>query len=224
VQAGYKFGSVFTTFPEETVFKNTQVMNRYIRLGGGTNITGSVGWMIHNNLGFEISTTYTSGQRKLLEGTMYTEEFKSQNIHSIGSIVAQFPISGFYIYAKAGVVISYFNETKDYFYNQVSSSIDRSYAYNATTSIMRGYNGSFGVLLPIDKRFSVMIEAEEVSVQGNFDKRTLVENNTSLSLPQNIVFVDNIANTISTSTSQFARKYPVSYSCIGVNFGLHYKF
>jgi len=223
LQSGYKLGSVYTTFPNENIIFNNNVSNHYIRLGGGATFTGSVGWMLHKNLGFEVSTTYTSGTNKTITDDNFIEKFKSKNIHSVGSIVAQFPIKNFFVYAKAGVVIGYYNKTDLYYYDPTFGS-NLSYGYRLNAEIMRGYNGSLGVLLPISKSLQLMIEAEEVSIQGSFDKATLVDNNTGISIPSQVQFLENISSAVSTQDIVYARKYPVSYSCIGVNIGLHYTF
>jgi hypothetical protein len=228
---GYKFGSVYTTFPNEFLLSQDGVSNSYIRLGGGNNFTAAGGWMFHKNFGCEISGTYTLGIQKTISDKNltnqslleYSKTSNSRNFHTIGSLVAQAKVLNFHIYAKAGIVIGLMNQSniKEYYRDQ-STSLSAEYQYNGT--IVRGFNGSLGILYPLGKNFSLMFEAEEVSIQGEFKNATLVSNNSNLDLPNEIKFVENTAGFTSTSSIDYQRTYPVSYSCIGLNLGLHYSF
>jgi hypothetical protein len=228
---GYKFGSVYTSFPNEFLLSQDGVSNSYIRLGGGNNFTAAGGWMFHKNFGCEISGTYTLGIQKTISDKNltnqslleYSKTSNSKNFHTIGSLVAQAKVLNFHIYAKAGIVIGLMNQSNiKEFYRDQSTSLSAEYQYNGT--IVRGFNGSLGILYPLGKNFSLMFEAEEVSIQGEFKNATLVSNNSNLVLPNEIKFVENTAGFTSTSSIDYQRTYPVSYSCIGLNLGLHYSF
>jgi hypothetical protein len=228
---GYKFGSVYTTFPNEYLLSQDGVSNSYIRLGGGNNFTAAGGWMFHKNFGCEVSGTYTLGIQKTISDKNltnqsfleYSKTSNSKNFHAIGSLVAQTKVLNFHLYAKAGIVIGLMNQSniaETFKVNGISESV--SYQYNGT--IMRGFNGSLGILYPLSKNLSLMFEAEEVSIQGEFKNATLNSNNSSIAPPNEIVFVENTSGTISTATTNYQRAYPVSYSCIGLNIGIHYSF
>lgn len=228
---GYKLGSVYTTFPDEYLISQNGVSNSYIRLGGGNTFTAAGGWMFHKNFGCEVSGTYTMGIEKTISDKSltnqslleYSKTSKSKNFHTIGSLVAQAKVLNFHIYAKAGIVIGLLNQsniTENLKENGISGSF--TYQYNGT--IVRGFNGSLGILYPLNKNLSLMFEAEEVSIQGEFKNATLLSNNSIYSTPNEIKFVENTAETISTASTYYQRTYPVSYSCIGLNIGLHYSF
>lgn len=229
---GYKMGSVYTSFPNEYSVNENNFSNAYTRLGGGNNITGALGYMIHPNLGFEASTTYTIGQTKKISNASgnssnldyISKETQSNNLHSVGSIIAQAKIFNMTVYAKAGIVINYYATTKEDNQYRFGNNVNQSYGYRYYGNLMRGFNGSLGVLIPISKRMNLMIEAEEVSIQGHFTKGQLLYNSTNSNLPNQIEFMKNISGKVSTSSIQYEKIYPVSYSCIGLNIGIHHSF
>jgi hypothetical protein len=229
---GYKLGSVYTSFPNEYSVNGNNISNAYIRLGGGNNVTGALGYMIHPNLGFEVSSTYTIGQTKKISDASGSsnnleyifKETQSNNLHSVGSIVAQAKLFNMTVYAKAGIVINYYATTKEDNQYRFGNNVNQSYGYRYQGNLMRGFNGSLGVLVPISKRMNLMIEAEEVSIQGHFTKGELFYNNTNSHLPNQIEFMGNISGKVSSSSIQYEKIYPVSYSCIGLNIGIHHSF
>lgn len=229
---GYKFGSVYTTFPQDYLNSPNGYSNAYVRLGGGNNYTLAGGWMFHKNFGCELSTTYTQGISKKISdytssniiNSEYSKNVTSTNLHSAGSLIAQMNYKKFFFYAKAGVVIGFYNNSKIQEINTLNNIV-ASNTYNYNAPIMRGFNGSLGLLYPISKKISVLFEAEEVSIQGSFNKATLENSNqANLSVPNTILFKEDISGLISSSNIEYKREYPVSYSCIGVNIGLHYSF
>lgn len=231
INTGYKFGSVYTTFPNEYIVTGDKISNSYIRFGGGNNITGAFGWMIHDNFGMEVSSTYTLGKEKEISNgnvvnnnlDKITKTACSNNIHAVGSFVAQASVANFKLYAKAGVVIGFYNRTTITDQFQLNGTA-LFYAYNYEGTIMRGFNGSLGILYPLGKHLSLMVEAEEVSIQGSFKSAQLSSNNTGGELPQELIYMDDISKMTNTSSTYYLRSFPISYSCIGLNVGLHYAF
>ena len=196
---GYKFGSVFTSFPNEFISKNNNISNAYERLGGGNTLTMAGGWMFYQNLGIEISSTYTiGGSKQFSNGTINNNAIsesvntsKSTNLHTVGSIVAQFPYKNFYFYAKAGIVFGCYSRTM-LTSNYVLNGLNESYQYTIDGRLMRWFNGSLGFLYKFSNQVSLMIEAEEVSVQGSFKDGYLTQNYSSLSLPTNLIYQENM--------------------------------
>jgi hypothetical protein len=225
---GYKLGSVFTTFPEDFIATSSVNQNIYGRLGGGNTFSGAFGWMFHKNFGCEISSAYHLGSPKTIatQNDLSTGEFIQRDItthsfHSVGSLVAQAYIAKFILYAKAGIVLGWYGSSKisdQYQFNTTSPRI--SYQYEHNMKIARGFNGSLGILYPIGKGWSVMLEAEEVSIQSSFQSATLLKNPNALNLPEKIDYVADISG----KGLEFKKEIPVSYSCIGMNIGLHYGF
>lgn len=223
---GYKMGSVYTSFPNEYLVNENNISNAYIRLGGGNTITGAIGSMIHQNFGMEVSGTYTYGASKLISNfnpifTNYKKEIQSKNFHFVGSLVMQTELfSMLKLYVKAGVVISVLNQSNIYTSFIQNNELNEN-EYQNQGEIMKGFNGSLGILYPIAKKTFLMIEAEEVSVQGSFKSADLLLNRTNFTLPNQVYFTENIGG---YNSAQYQKKYPVSYSCIGVNIGVLYSF
>jgi hypothetical protein len=225
-QAGYKFGSVLTSFVEDKMIENNQISNSYQRVGGGNTITGAFGKMMHPNFGMELSGTYTIGNNKLISNynpnySEFNKEIRSKNFHFVGSLVVQTNIfSKLKLYAKAGVVVSVLNQSNIYT-SYMSSGTKNEYEYLNKGEIMKGLNGSLGILYPLGKKTYLMLEAEEVSVQGGFRSADLSLNRSNQNLASEVFFLDN---TKGLNTSQYERKYPISYSCIGLNIGILHSF
>ncbi len=210
---GHKFGSTYTTIPIES--------NQYLknRLGGGNTLTGALGYMFHPNLGIEVSTTSTLGIRHQIVLDSKSIGLRSKNLHTVGSFIAQAPIYKFFLYVRAGVVLGWSNQT---YMTEFSQTVGTT--YKIQSGFMRGYNGSLGILIPIEKNLSFLFEAEEVSVQGDVQEAELIYSEGALNLPSQIEFVESLEGRNSTTELLYKAVFPISYSNIGFNIGLHYSF
>ena len=203
-QVGQKWGSTMTYYPD---IKNEL---KYERIGGGLGLNLGVGRMVHPNFGIELSTTMQLGNAFKTD----FDHIKTQTVHSVGSLIIQAPLGKSYIYAKAGIVVGY-----DY---RVTNFPSEGGYYNTKTSLMRGFNGSLGMIVPVSNRFSLMFEAEEISIQGQLKEGFLQAGDPSTA--NWVHWVEDLNKTSPDPAITTRKAFPIAFSCIGVNFGVHYSF
>lgn len=205
IQNGYKLGSTWSLIssPDGIFFSE--------RLGGGYSVTIGLGWIFHENIGIEVSGSKIHGFNK------QTGNFsiQSNGFHTAGSLILQTKINQITIYAKAGIVVG-FPYSSTY---QFSKSGIGNVSYQMTSNFMRGFNGSLGIATPISKSLNLIIEAEEISMQGVSVEAKLIYNTSSMTLPDRIQYSDNPSQQLGTAAS-----FPLAYSCIGINVGVVYNF
>ncbi|NNJ55103.1 MAG: outer membrane beta-barrel protein [Bacteroidia bacterium] len=220
-------------------------------LGEGLNLGGALGYMVNENLGFEVGVNYTKS--KSFEGSYKAEEtspdydynylyedksyVQSTMTRITPAVIYQVNNNKASPYAKFGLAIGMgsitFTETESEEENDGTDNYKSSGSYVAKASggISIGFNSTLGVALPVSKNISVFGEVSITNLSFAPNEREVTEAKwdgedylSDLSVnDKNTEYVDEYTTgTYNEDVPRTELKQPYAFSNAAVNIGVKF--
>ncbi|MFT4827270.1 MAG: hypothetical protein ACI96L_000557 [Paracoccaceae bacterium] len=219
-------------------------------LGQGLNLGGAIGYMVNENLGFEIGVNYTKS--KSFEGlgiadVVSTDDNYREYYESVAAVQAtmtritptiiyQFKRDRISPYAKLGLAIGTGTITTsetdrvEYTFGQITQKYTDTYEEKYTGGVSFGINSTVGVKLPLSKTISVFGEASLTNLSFAPNESEVTEAtyegedylNDLSTYEKNTLYKDEYTSSedVDENTPSTALKQPYAFSNLAFNIGV----